>query len=182
MNKKQKIKDKIIEVSKLGLTDKATYHSYETVYPALLEKYVGKKNNILEIGIGGGGGGLKILSDIFPESKIYGVDNDISRCNLFDLSTLPNLELFEFDQCDIKMIEKLPGLDFVIEDASHEMQMSIKTFEILEHKLNPGATYVIEDVYPHFYDSYLKDGRFEVIDLRKNKGRDDDIIAVYHKE
>lgn len=182
MNKKQKIQNKIIEVSKLGLTDKATYHSYENVYPTLFEKYIGKKNNILEIGIGGGGGGLKILSDLFPESKIYGIDNNISRCNLFDLSTLPNLELFEFDQCDSNMLKNLPNLDIVIEDASHEIMMSIKTFEILECKLNPGATYVIEDVYPHFYEYYLNDGRFEVIDLRKNKGRGDDILAVYHKK
>ena len=143
---------------------------------------MGKCNNILEIGIGGGGGGLRILSDIFPESKIFGIDNDIKRCNLFDLETLPNVQLFEFNQCDEKMLEKLPMLDFVIEDASHEMHMSIKTFEILEKKLNLGAVYVIEDIYPHFFNEYLKDGRFEMIDLRECKGRGDDVLAVYYKK
>ncbi len=183
MNKNQKkIKDKIVEITELGFTDKASYHSYETVYPLLLEKFLGKCNNILEIGIGGGGGGLRILSDIFPESKIFGIDNDIKRCNLFDLETLSNVQLFEFDQCDEKMLEKLPMLDFVIEDASHEMHMSIKTFEILEKKLNLGAVYVIEDIYPHFFNEYLKDGRFEMIDLRECKGRGDDVLAVYYKK
>jgi predicted O-methyltransferase YrrM len=178
---KEQIKEKIIEVTNLGLTDKADYHTYEDVYPSLLEKFIGKKNDILEIGIGGGGGGLKILSDLFPESNIYGIDYNLSICTLFDLSTLPNVELFEFDQCDSKMLDNLPMLDFVIEDASHDMVKSIQTFELLESKLNPGAVYVIEDVYFNFYDSYIKDGRFEMIDLRNVKGRGDDILAVYYK-
>lgn len=178
---KEQIKEKIIEVTNLGLTDKADYHSYDDVYPSLLEKFIGKKNNILEIGIGGGGGGLKILSDLFPESNIYGIDYDLSICTLFDLSTLPNIELFEFDQCDPKILDNLPMLDFVIEDASHDMVKSIQTFELLESKLNPGAVYVIEDIYFNFYDSYITDGRFEMIDLRDVKRRGDDILAVYYK-
>lgn len=183
MNKIQKqIKEKIIEITNLGLTDKANYHSYEEVYPSLLEKYIGKENNILEIGIGGGGGGLKILSDLFPKSNIYGIDYNLSICTLFDLSVLANVKLFEFEQCDSKMLDVLPMLDFVIEDASHDMSKSIQTFELLEPKLNAGAVYVIEDVYPNFYDSYVKDGRFEMIDLRDMKGRGDDILAIYHKK
>ena len=90
--------------------------------------------------------------------------------------------LFEFDQCDPKMLDKLPMLDFVTEDASHDMVKSIKTFELLESKLNPGAVYVIEDIYPNFYDSYVKDGRFEMIDIRDMKGRSDDILAVYYNK
>ena len=176
------IKNKIIEVTKMGLTDKADYHSYENVYPSLLEKFIGKSNNILEIGIGGGGGGLKILSDLFPESKIYGIDHNLKICNIFDIKTLLNVELFQFDQCDSRMLDNLPMLDFVTEDASPDMVKSIKTFEMLEFKLNPGAVYVIEDVYPHYYDDYVKDGRFEMIDVRSVKGRDDDILAVYYKD
>lgn len=58
-----------------------------------------------------------------------------------------------------------------------------KIIEISKLGLTDKATYhSYEDVYPHFYDDYLKDGRFEVIDLRKNKGRGDDIIDVYYKK
>ena len=35
-----KIKEKITEVSNLGLTDKATFHSYEELYPVLLENNI----------------------------------------------------------------------------------------------------------------------------------------------
>lgn len=183
MNKTEKlIKNKIIEVTKMGLTDKASYHAYEEVYPQLMKKFIGKSNNILEIGIGGGGGGLKILHDLFPESKIYGIDNNLKICTLFDVSTLPNVELFQFDQCDIGMLEKLPMLDLVIEDASHDITKSIQTFEMLEPRLNSGAIYVIEDVYSHYYNDYVNYGKFEMIDLRSIKNRGDDILAVYSKE
>ena len=41
MNKvQQSIKDKMIEVTKLELTDKASYHAYEEVYPFLLDKFI----------------------------------------------------------------------------------------------------------------------------------------------
>ena len=56
MNKiQQKIKDKFVEVTKDGLTDKADYHAYEEVYPYLLDKFIGKKINILEVGTATGG-------------------------------------------------------------------------------------------------------------------------------
>ena len=42
----QKIKDKMIEVTNLELTDKASYHAYEEVYPFLLDKFIGKKCNM----------------------------------------------------------------------------------------------------------------------------------------
>ena len=60
----QKIKDKMIEVTKLELTDKASYHAYEEVYPFLLDKFIGKKCNMLEVGMSWGGG-MQILSELF---------------------------------------------------------------------------------------------------------------------
>jgi len=181
MNKKQqKIKDKIIEVTKLGLTDKADYHAYEEVYPYLLDKFIGTKCNLLEVG-SGYGGGLKILSELFPDGNVYGVDHNTGLLKI-NIEEYSNLEVFQSDQCDSSFINNLPMLDFVTEDASHQMEQSIKTFEILEPKLNPGAIYAIEDVYPEFYDAYVSDGRFKIFDVRDKKGRADDVIAVYYKE
>ena len=61
------------------LRDKAYYHSYDTIYPELLEKYLNKDNlNILEIGVYYGGS-LLAWNEIFPNSNIYGIDNDFSR-------------------------------------------------------------------------------------------------------
>ena len=175
----QKIKDKFIEVSKLGLTDKADYHAYEEVYPYLLDKFLGTKCNILEVGVAKGGG-LKILSELFPEANIYGIDWNLSQLEV-DIDTLPNVQVFEGDQRDPALMEKLPELDFVTEDGSHQFDDSIATFNLLESKLKDGAVYVIEDVYPYFVDSYEEDGRFDIYDATEIKGRGDDVLAVYNK-
>ena len=174
------IKEKINEYSNNGLTDKSTYHSYDTIYPRIMEKFLGKNNNILEIGTGNGGG-LMILSESFPESTVYGLDHNYSILKIETVGT--NIKLLkETDQNDENFINEIPMLDLVVEDASHDYNKSIKTFEMVIGKLNPGAIYIIEDVYPQYIENYNNDGRFEVHDLRKNKDRGDDIIAVYkHK-
>ena len=123
----QKIKDKMIEVTKLELTDKASYHAYEEVYPFLLDKFIGKKCNMLEVGMSWGGG-MQILSELFPDSNIYGLDWDVSLLRI-DPKNWSNMTIFEADQRDPTIIDKLPMLDFVTEDCSHQMPDSIKTFE-----------------------------------------------------
>ena len=174
------IKEKFIEVSKLGLTDKADYHAYEEVYPFLIDKFLGKKCNILEVGVALGGG-LKIFSELFPESKIYGVDYDLSQMTV-NVDDFSNVEVFELSQADPTLPDKLPMLDFVTQDASHQRELSIRTFELLKPKLNPGAVYVIEDIYDIYYDDYCNDDRFDIYDSREIKGRGDDILAVYIHE
>ena len=175
----QRIKDKFIEITELGLTDKAKYHAYEEVYPYIIDRFNGKESNILEVG-NGEGGGLRILSELFPESKIYGIDYDGSILTIDIEDT--NIEVFEYDQTDPKIIDVLPKLDLVIEDASHQFDASMKTFQLLEPLLNPGALYIIEDVYPHFVDSYEETGIFDMYDATEIKNRKDDMLAVYTKK
>jgi len=177
----QNIKNKFIEMTKLNLTDKAAEHSYEEVYPFLLEDFVGKDGlNMLEVGICCGGT-LRALSELFPNSNIYGVDWDLSRLQI-DLEQLSNIKVFKSHQCDSNFLNNLPMLDFVTEDASHVMSESIATFELLEPKLNSGAMYVIEDIYPEYYNAYYRDGRFDIYDVTDIKGRGDDVLAVYIKK
>lgn len=168
----------MIEFSESGLTDKASYHSYEQIYPELLCGYVGRPLlNILEIGTGRGGG-LLILSSIFPDATVYGLDLNYSMLQIGTGNT--NIRLLEkADQTDRRILDAIPNLDIVIEDASHNYSASITTFEMLRDRLNPGAIYIIEDVYPQYLELYEKDDRFEIFDLRHAKNRGDDIIAVH---
>ena len=172
----------MIEVSKQGLTDKASYHAYENFYPKLFSQIgIGHKRNILEIGTGAGGG-LKILSQIFPNDCIFGLDHNYKILEIdtkaLNISLLPALK-----QTSRKIRNFLPNdLVLVIEDASHQYKDSMKTFEIIEPFLKYGGIYVIEDVYPEFLGFYERDSRFEIIDLRKFKNRGDDILAVYTKK
>lgn len=174
------IKDEMISVTNMGITDKASYHAYEEIYPKLLESYLGKENNILEVGTAKGGG-LLILSNAFPESTIYGIDRDYSQL-VVDFEGKNVKLLKETDQCDPSFAIDLPEIDIVIEDAAHNYTQSIGTFEILLPKLRSGAIYIIEDVYPEFVESYIRDGRFEIIDISHIKGRGDDRVAIYRKK
>jgi hypothetical protein len=175
-----KIKEKIIEISNKGLTDKSTHHSYEEIYPYLLENFIDKKLYILEIGVAIGGG-LKILSDLFPNSYIYGLDIDYSQLKIDIINT--NITLLpEQDQSDPKLIQSLPNFDIIIEDASHDYNKSMDTFNIFKDKLNKNGVYIIEDIYPHYKPYYDQDNRFKIYDLRHIKNRQDDVLAVYYNE
>jgi len=176
-----KIKQKIIEVSNLGLTDKATFHSYEELYPYLLEESIGKKLNILEVGVAKGGG-LIILSQLFPESNIYGVDRSYKELELQE--EYRNLKMLpESDQTNPNLVNQLPNLDLVIEDASHDYYKSMETFNIIKSKLNENAIYIIEDIFPEYRSFYDNDERFKIYDLTHIKNRSDDVAAVYiHKK
>jgi hypothetical protein len=177
MSVKDIIKNNLIECSKDEFTDKAFHHSYEYVYPDLLERFYDEPNNILEVGIYKGGG-LKFLHDTFLKSNIFGIDNTLSNFKL-DLNIFNRIKLLpEMEQDDIN-IELLPELDIIIEDASHEMTKSIKTFEILRPKLKKNGVYIIEDIYPWFVDLYKNIGYFQIIDVRHIKNRGDDVCAVY---
>lgn len=176
MDKQTRIKSKMVEVTNLGLTDKTSYHSYDQIYPILLYPFLDKKLNILEIGTGKGGG-LKILSELFTESTIYGLDHNYSILEIETEGT--NIKLLsQSDQSNINL-DELPNIDIVIEDASHDYRKSIETFNLILPKLNKGAIYIIEDVYPQYKELYMNDKRFEVYDLSHVKDRGDDIVAVF---
>lgn len=178
MNIKDIIKNNLIECSKDEFTDKAFHHSYEYVYPDLLERFYHESNNILEVGIDKGGG-LKFLHDTFLKSNIFGIDGNLSNFKL-DLNIFNRIKLLPEMQQDSIDINLLPELDIVIEDASHEMSKSIKTFEILKPKLRKNGIYIIEDIYPQFVDLYKNIEYFEIIDVRHIKNRGDDVCAVYY--
>jgi predicted O-methyltransferase YrrM len=178
--RKEEIKQIMIEVTNLGLTDKASYHSYDHIYPEIIAEFTEKKLNILEIGTGHGGG-LIILSKVFPDSNIYGIDYDYSILKIETENTNITL-LKESEQTNRNIVDGVDNIDIVIEDASHSYEKSMITFDIVEKKLNKGAVYIIEDVYPEFKPLYQADPRFEVIDLTHIKNRGDDCIAVYRKK
>lgn len=193
--KKELIKNKIIEVSQKRLTDKSTTHTYELIYPELLEKYLGKELNIFEVGTGYGGG-LLILSDLFPESKIFALDHSYDCPYCLKPKTLPagrdesliiNFDdrnvtfLNPCDQCDPIILNSIPDCDIIIEDASHQYHKSMGTFELLEKKIKKGGIYIIEDIYPEFKELYNQDERFILFDLSSEKSVDN-VIAVYYKK
>lgn len=176
------IKDKLIEFSDKGLTDKASGHSYDLVYPDLLSKYESTENfTLLEVGIWRGHS-MVIWSELFPNGKIYGSDIDYSPLEIDPLEHKNMIIIPEGSQDDPNTFRDLPKFDFIIDDASHQKDLTMKTFEILKSYLKEGGTYLIEDVNDWSEGGcYSKEflSNFKRIDLRGNKGRLDDVVLVH---
>lgn len=181
----ESIRNKLIEFSREGLTDKAAGHSYDLVYPELLSKYENVENfTMLEVGTWRGHS-MVIWSELFPDGKIYGSDIDYSPLEI-DPKEYDNMIIIsEGSQDDPNTFKGLPKFDFIIDDASHQKDLTVKTFEILKSYLKKGGTYVIEDVNDWSEGgSYPEDflSNFERIALRYNKGRADDVVLIHTKE
>ena len=111
---------------------------------------------ILEIGVGRGGG-LVSLGKIFPNSEIFGIDNnhDGDVQEAIETSGRP---IFVGSQTDVQFIldvEKKAGpFDIIIDDASHVSMHQIITFETLFPKLKKGGMYIVEDTHTSYLPSY----------------------------
>ena len=176
----QQFKDKIVlllkDYSQKELTDKALYHSYETVYPDVLCKFRDKEFKMLEIGVSRGGS-LAIWAQLFPKATIYGVDWDYSTLTT-DLSIYPNVRLIQGSQSDPRTFDAISDVDVVIDDASHQAKDQIASFDILKHRMNKGGLYIIEDIYESnvYPPSFTQ--QFDVVDLRHLKQRHDDKLFI----
>lgn len=90
------------------------------------------------------------------------------------------------DATSTSLADNFDSVDIFIDDASHELKDQQKTFEIMWNKISKNGLYIIEDIKPEniieLYD-YLQsyDVDSEIIDLRSNKGRYDDVMIVCRK-
>lgn len=152
-------------------------HSYGPVYEELFSPVRETVRSVLEIGVQWGAS-LKAWAEYFPNAQILGLDISSSlwegdrykscRCDSTDRKQLDNV------------LEELT-FDVIIDDGSHWVDDQVKTFLNLEHRLNPGGIYVVEDVQHIEYEHRFADLKMQVIDLREKKGRFDDILAVFRK-
>jgi SAM-dependent methyltransferase len=167
-----------------GCSDKGSDHSYELFYPEVFEKVKDNKDLcILEVGVSSGYS-LRMWRDIFSDkTKIYGFDKEYSNLQLTEEEKERFIFLPEGSQDDSSLFENCPQFDLIIDDASHDPGLTLKTWNILKSKLKPGGYYIIEDVdtNPGWQNQEFLN-TFEVVDLRANKNKYDDIIYLYKNE
>lgn len=146
-------------------TDKASdHHNYCVIYEQYLEALRDKKITLIELGTGGyqyedrGGESLRMWYDYFPHGKIVGVDLH-NKINIVNDRT----EFWQGSQTDANLLqsiidrEKYVEKRIVIDDASHNNGLTVKTFQIVFPLLQPGDLYIVEDVHT----SYFQDSEFE---------------------
>ena len=171
-------------------TDKNTTHSYLPLYETLLEPIKDTDGNILEIGVAAGGS-IKLWYDYFTKATIYGCDVD-------NCVTIPKLKTnnrvflnLHEDAYTKEYVQKYfehKNFDFLLDDGPHSLSSQEKFIELYSPLLSENGILIIEDVQdinwleklknktPQHLKQYIK-----TYDLRKNKGRYDDIVFTIDK-
>ncbi len=173
-----------------GFTDKNTVHSYLPLYEALLAPIKDTSGNLLEIGIHRGGS-IKLWHDYFTKATIYGCDIQ-DRIKVPELKLYPRVLLNSFENAyDTAYISKYfenKTFDFLLDDGPHTLESQEQFVELYSPLLSENGILIVEDVQnilwlenlikktPEHLKQYIK-----TYDLRKNKGRYDDIVFTIDK-
>lgn len=172
-------------------TDKNTTHTYLDLYQKLLQHKKLTAKNVLEIGIGGS---IKLWHDYFVNAQIYGVDiisfNDVWA----GIKNIPKITLFTqtdgYNPEFIKhnFIDKNIKFDMVIDDGPHNLPSQIDFIKLYLPLLADDGILILEDIQSvdwlfELVNCVPKDHKqyITLYDLRRFKGRYDDIVLVINK-
>lgn len=146
--------------------DKMIHMGYAENYAKHLKPFIGRSDSlvIVECGILKGTG-LAVLSKLFPDSLLVGLDIDLAytKENLKNLKDRKAFEihdpvLLEFDQFqpNTEGLQDVLGdrkIDIVIDDGFHSVETIMNTFEALRPLLAEDYVYFSED-NPEVHDTF----------------------------
>ena len=176
-----------------ALSDKDTVHSYLATYDRLFSPKRLSAKRVMEVGIGGGGS-IKLWRDYFVNATVYGVDITRDRREWPPLKQDPRIILHAgkdaYNNAFFKSTFLDPGLtfDMILDDGPHTLESMKQYIRLYSQILTEDGILVIEDVQsidwipelrntvPEALKKYI-----QIFDLRKNKGRYDDIIFMINK-
>jgi hypothetical protein len=123
---------------------------YFDIYHRHFSRFIGKKVNILEIGVYSGGS-LDMWRSYFGEdSHIYGIDIE-DACKVYENDYVT---IFIGDQADRAFWRtfrnKVEGIDILIDDGGHTPEQQQVTLEEMLPHLRPGGVYLCEDIQGDF--------------------------------
>ena len=150
-------------------------HSYGQVYDRLLAPVRDTVTRVLEIGVLGGAS-LRAWRDYFPHALVFGVDTHTPPFEEWQVSAR-RADATKAEDLDAALGGR--AWDLCVDDGSHWEHDQLKTFELLRPKLKPDGIYVVEDIQCLSSHDKFRALGFEVFDLRAEKNRFDDVIAVY---
>lgn len=152
---------------------------YFDIYERHFESFRNTSPTILELGVSAGGS-LYMWRDYFgPGTRVVGVDC-APECKQHEGD---NVEVFIGMQDDPNLLgsitEKYPKFDIIIDDASHNMQPTIKCFNALYDKVIPNGIYLVEDTHTSYWNEY--GGGFRKSDsfIEFAKNKIDELNAVH---
>jgi len=138
-------------------TDKSIHkwHHYFNIYHKHFQKYIGKKVNILEIGVNFGGS-LPMWQKYFgKDANIFGIDID-PRCKQYERE---GLKIFIGDQSDRnfmrEVMAQIPKIDILIDDGGHTTRQQINSFLECYDKIADDGVYLVEDLHTNYWPNYI---------------------------
>jgi len=139
-------------------TDKGSiYHGYTKVYERYFDPIRMEVKHFLELGIGDinslnrEGQSALMWQEYFPNAKVLAIDNDPVKVD--QIRTL-GVSAYCVSQDDPALINQGP-FDIIVDDASHQKDLTVNTFRNLWQTIKSGGYYVIEDVVaPAFWGAW----------------------------
>ena len=143
---------------RLNVTDTRHCHPYTLFYDGLFKNKKDEPLKIAELGILHGGS-LLMWKSYFPNSEIYGFDNDNNLINHFknnhnnDKITLSHIDITSEESIK-KAFDDLNVLyDIIIDDTTHQLDHQIKIIENTYKYLKPGGILIIEDIFKSYNEN-----------------------------
>ncbi len=126
------------------------WEHYFDIYHSHFARFIGRKVNILEIGIYSGGS-LQMWRSYFGEgSHIYGVDIE-EACKSYESD---HVSVIIGDQADRAFWKSFNAtnkeIDIIIDDGGHTPEQQQITLEETLSHLRPGGVYLCEDIHGSF--------------------------------
>ena len=120
---------------------------YFDIYERHLEKFVGRKVHIAEVGVFSGGSMQMWHSYFGADCVVYGIDIR-EECKAYEDE---RTKIFIGDQGDRTFWKNfrsnVPPIDIFIDDGSHLTEDQIITLEEILPHMRPGGVYICEDVH-----------------------------------
>ena len=171
-----------------GKSDKGTVHDYIAGW--YTQEFSPKRYeplNILEIGAARGNS-MILFRDYFENSKITTIDN-LSQHDTNTVKFIKDIEgvdLLIDDAYTTSCVSRFEdgSFDYIIDDGPHTLESQLYSVEHYLSKVKIGGKLIIEDVKGQYLSNKPFDRfglPYEIVDLRANKGRFDDILVVFTK-
>jgi hypothetical protein len=123
------------------------WRQYFEMYHTHLEKFIGRKPKIVEVGVYSGGSLPMWIQYFGPGAHIHGIDIE-PACKAYENETI---SIHIGDQENRKFwgdfFEKVPEIDVFIDDGGHTPNQQRITLEEVLPRLKPGGIYICEDIH-----------------------------------
>ena len=164
-------------------SDKGTKHDYIDGFysPEFTNKKLNNLN-ILEIGINKGYS-LCLFAEWFINSNITGID--VVNPNYYSvINEYKNIKSFNQNAYSKNFADTFENntFDYIIDDGPHTLESQIQSVQLYLPKVKQGGKLIIEDVNNIDQTKITFESLnvpFDIIDLRKNKNRYDDVLLVF---